>query len=189
MNISEWNQEEFEKQRIKVAQQVCVLFRIVIHFVEIQEFPTNETSTDWKTQIFQLLESSSFIPILESYLRNDSFLEIVKEIEVYETIMTVLESLVKFLPFATLLDKLPDQSTSLYDLLKHLDQQAQQLIDRLSLVPVAEQGIEATQILLAAKLITQSYKRIAEFKKLMVTKKKTFLNSIFLKKRAVMMDN
>lgn len=66
------------------------------------------------------LADSCLVPVLESYLRNDSLLDLCKHLPLYQAILSVVKALAKHEHLRFLLASLPYQSSSLRDLLAKL---------------------------------------------------------------------
>jgi hypothetical protein len=74
---------------------------------------------------FLVLEESCLVPVLESYLSNDSLLDMNRHQSLYQTVYALVRSIAGNKHFAGLLDKLEHQSKSLHELFSRLHQQAQ----------------------------------------------------------------
>eukprot|EP01118_Nematostelium_gracile_P005464 TRINITY_DN1731_c0_g1_i1.p1 TRINITY_DN1731_c0_g1~~TRINITY_DN1731_c0_g1_i1.p1 ORF type:complete len:632 (-),score=167.22 TRINITY_DN1731_c0_g1_i1:3320-5104(-) len=67
---------------------------------------------------YTVLEESCLLPVLESYLRNDSLLDMGRHTSLYLQILGVVKSILNHHHFIPLLDKLEHQTKSIFELLK-----------------------------------------------------------------------
>eukprot|EP01122_Echinamoeba_exundans_P011468 TRINITY_DN4564_c0_g1_i1.p1 TRINITY_DN4564_c0_g1~~TRINITY_DN4564_c0_g1_i1.p1 ORF type:complete len:869 (-),score=241.05 TRINITY_DN4564_c0_g1_i1:174-2780(-) len=72
-----------------------------------------------------MLEESCLVPLLESYLANDSLLDMNRHSSVYNCVFDLLRSVAEHKQFRVLVDKLEHQRASLHELMVRLNQQAQ----------------------------------------------------------------
>jgi len=82
---------------------------------------------------FEILEESCLIPVLESYLRNDSLLDMGRHTSLYIVILGVVRGMSRHKSLVALLDSLPLQSTPICELLKKIQIQASIFMKRVSL--------------------------------------------------------
>jgi len=95
---------------------------------------------------FDVLEESCLVPVVESYLRNDSLLDMERHSALYISILTLVQSIANREHLLPLLDNLPHQSTSIFQLLSSLATQAQIFLRRLIPTP-ADNGPGAASML------------------------------------------
>jgi baculoviral IAP repeat-containing protein 6 (apollon) len=72
-----------------------------------------------------MLEESCLVPLLESYLANDSLLDLNRHSSLYGCVFDLMRAVAEHKQFRVLVDKLEHQKTSLYELMTRLNQQAQ----------------------------------------------------------------
>lgn len=82
------------------------------------------STDDVPDDLFEELEGSCLLPVLASYLRNDSLLDMATHDTVYVAIMETVRTLAGNAVTIRLLDELENQSTSMVNLLKKLNTQA-----------------------------------------------------------------
>lgn len=74
--------------------------------------------------MFDILEGSALVPLLESYMKVDSFLEIARHTEVYKVIIQIIKEIAFQPGLLPLIGKLQLQDKSLYELLINIDSKA-----------------------------------------------------------------
>nr|XP_022316205.1 uncharacterized protein LOC111119919 [Crassostrea virginica] len=82
--------------------------------------------------MYTVLEGSALIPFIEQYLKADSFLEICRHSDVYKVIVDIVKELARQRQFLPLLCALPNQETSVYQLLSQLEQRASIMLRHLN---------------------------------------------------------
>lgn len=82
--------------------------------------------------MYTVLEGSALIPFIEQYLMADSFLEICRHSDVYKVIVDIVKELARQRQFLPLLCALPNQETSIYQLLSQLEQRASIMLRHLN---------------------------------------------------------
>ena len=110
-------------QKEKDRQVESVLEKVVS---ELQGFSnTAQSRTD---ELYDVLKGSALIPFLESKLRDNNFLEICQHPKVYQYVLQIAKTFIQ-LPFLnSLLEPLPNQVTSLGQLIWSLESQAKILL-------------------------------------------------------------
>ncbi|KAH3764663.1 Ubiquitin-conjugating BIR-domain enzyme [Pelomyxa schiedti] len=100
---------------------------------------------------YDVVEESCLIPALESYLRNDSLLDMGRHASLYIVVFDILLAISNTEELLPILDTLPHQTTSLIDLMKNQNTRASVIVSRVT------DDTDAAMLKLAKKII-ESYK-------------------------------
>jgi baculoviral IAP repeat-containing protein 6 len=118
----EWSiQAYLAAQRERDEQYEAVIRKI---YECLRKENKDQVTEEEKKSRFLVLEESSLIPVLESFLNNDSLLDMSKHESLYTSLFNIMRALAENEDLVPLLDTLPHQKKSLYDLLAHVHQQA-----------------------------------------------------------------
>eukprot|EP01114_Cavostelium_apophysatum_P004651 TRINITY_DN1498_c0_g1_i1.p1 TRINITY_DN1498_c0_g1~~TRINITY_DN1498_c0_g1_i1.p1 ORF type:complete len:1151 (-),score=363.17 TRINITY_DN1498_c0_g1_i1:73-3525(-) len=131
-----------QKERNAQTEEV---FQGILRFLVRDSLPPGQ---------YEILEQSCLLPVIESYLRNDSLLDMGKNAIVYVAIMGVVQQFTRHKALVPLLDTLPLQSASIYSLLKVLHRQAKVFIQRVT--TEVSQSVELEM----AKSITEVFESV-----------------------------
>ena len=119
-----WDWKNYLAAQIEKDRQVESVLEKVVS--ELQGFSnTAQSRTD---ELYDVLKGSALIPFLESKLRDNNFLEICQHPKVYQYVLQIAKTFIQ-LPFLnSLLEPLPNQVTSLGQLIWSLESQAKILL-------------------------------------------------------------
>nr|XP_006820901.1 PREDICTED: baculoviral IAP repeat-containing protein 6-like [Saccoglossus kowalevskii] len=81
--------------------------------------------------VYSILEGSSLVPFLESYLKDVSFLEICRHTSLYKVMLDTIREIAVQPKLVALLCALPHQRESVYELLQTLQMKAAMLLERM----------------------------------------------------------
>lgn len=84
--------------------------------------------------IYETLEASCLIPVLESYLKNDSLLDMGRHIFLYRTVLQIVRSFSSHEALLPLMDVLSNQSASITDMMNTLHSMASTILKQLKKV-------------------------------------------------------
>lgn len=84
---------------------------------------------------FDVIEESCLIPVLESYLRNDSIFDMIQHVSLYLAVLDVCNALAGREQWLPLFEPLSNQTKSVFELLKLLYQQAKTVLKAVSPLP------------------------------------------------------
>lgn len=113
-----------KRTREKKARQITIILQGFNQYITISPEVTLPNG------IYELLESSCFVPVISAYLRNDSLLDIMKEQTVYTNLFQVISTVANHSNLIELFDTLSDQTTSILDLLLKLTGMAEVILKR-----------------------------------------------------------
>ena len=94
-NSSSWRPEKFAKQQLQKSIRLANIFKLLTSFIRIPEILSKSSNKKniLSDEIFSIFEGSSLIPIIQSYLRNDSMFDILKYIILYRSIFNFLRAI------------------------------------------------------------------------------------------------
>lgn len=101
-----WNIDATLNAQNSKEEQLIMIFQFVASVMQQFCDIISGVENDNDVSVFELLKNSCFIPALASFLRNDSILDIMKNILLYRTILKLLRSTIAAKEFVPLL--LPD---------------------------------------------------------------------------------
>lgn len=133
-----WNHLDYVKQQDQKAEQVNRLLRGFCDLISVKP--------DWLPEgFFEVLEPSCLIPVLESYLKNDSLLDMGRHMFLYQSVLDLVKGFVAHDSLIPLVDTLPRQSSSLWDMLSNLNSMAETILRRLSKATIPKDKKEKTK--------------------------------------------
>jgi baculoviral IAP repeat-containing protein 6 len=103
---------------------------------------------------FDVLEESCLVPVLESYLRNDSVLDMVQHAGLYMSLYDVCEALALQEEWLPLFENLPNQARSVLELLRTQNMQAKILLTTTSAAAATASEEQQIPIRLATKIVS-----------------------------------
>ncbi len=154
-----WSHEAYVKEQTALAKKIATLLEGVQGFLAVTTEPLEHAQPALSTEAYQLIAASSLVPVLGSYLRNDSLLDMGRHFDLYTAVLKTTRALVLHDALVHLADELPNQSVSLFDLLHKLHTMADVILKRLpksrlesSTPQKKEQSSEEDEITLAIEI-------------------------------------
>eukprot|EP01119_Soliformovum_irregulare_P016147 TRINITY_DN463_c0_g1_i1.p1 TRINITY_DN463_c0_g1~~TRINITY_DN463_c0_g1_i1.p1 ORF type:complete len:692 (-),score=204.00 TRINITY_DN463_c0_g1_i1:151-2226(-) len=145
---SDWNHVDYMKKQDVKSEQISRLLQGIDEFLGMDDSRRIQVGSEGKEEVtedsesnaklFHFLEASCLVPVLETYLKNDSLLDMGRYPILYATVFSMVRSISEDPALVPLLEPLPDQSTSLYDTLKNLNSMAETILRRLKKVETAK---------------------------------------------------
>jgi ubiquitin-protein ligase len=123
-----WDQTTFAKIIELKSKQQAMMLNAVAAYLDVPAATEGESHLPNVTEVYDLLESSCVVPVLLSYLRNDSLLDIAKQMDLYNSLFNMVQVIARQPEFAGLLDILPNESGSVHQLMNQLNNMAQMML-------------------------------------------------------------
>ena len=114
-----WNQMEYLKLQEIRATQTNMILNSLLFMLSFNN--AEQEASEFVNELFEVLQHSCLVPILQNYLRNDSLLDMGRQMFLYLTIFKLITIFSSNEKWAELLQKLPNETTSLFDLLMNLN--------------------------------------------------------------------
>jgi len=122
-----WDQTTYAKIIELKAKQQAMMITAITSFLDVPH--SNETSNLGPVNdVYELLDSSSLLPVVLSFLRNDSLLDIAKQMDIYNSLFRLIQVTARHPALVPLLDILPNESSSVVQLLSQLSSMAQMML-------------------------------------------------------------
>jgi len=112
---SNWSPEKYEAEKHSNAECTASILSMLASFCEVAAEDAEVVSFD---EVHQLFGDSCLIPLLVSYLRNDSLLDMMKMLSLYKASLRLVKVLAENVALSDLLEAREGESVSIVSLLK-----------------------------------------------------------------------
>lgn len=126
-----WNaQQTFDKQKTEDSQ-VVMLLQVLASFINPQDDIPVDNGTELPAKFIELVEQSCLDPVLRSYLRNDSILDMTRHIPLYMALMLLTRAISTSAQLVhMLMMKLDDSEETIAELLGKIKMSAEDYANR-----------------------------------------------------------
>jgi len=115
-----WDQTAYAKIIELKAKQQAMMLDAIASYLDVPANDNGESTLPEIHAVGELLQDSCLVPVLLSYLRNDSLLDIAKQMDLYNSLFKLVQVIASHHELAMLLDTLPGESGSVLQLMNQL---------------------------------------------------------------------
>lgn len=162
-NSTIWDPNEYVKLQEEKDKQIRSVIDTIIE--NIQSYEHSEMQ-----MIYKILDSSYIMTFIKSYLKGTNMLDMSKHLEMYKHIFSFLQ-LLTLEDAIFLFDKHNDESSSLYEIIKSLNNEAKQVI-KLSKSEIDSDADISYMICTLYEMIDPLYQNYLKFKQTQIVKEK-----------------
>jgi len=140
---SSWSHEAYVKEQAALAKRIALLLEGVENYLIVEaeivdnDIIPHEPQPSLPTLVYETIEASALLPVIESYLRNDSLLDMGRHMDLYTAILRTLRALVCHDTLLSFIAGSSQQSTPIVNLLTKLHAIADVTLKR---IPTAKQS-------------------------------------------------